>query len=155
MSNLGKWVKKSLWYPLLLLFNCWVVLNSLWPHSCSLPDSSGDSQGKNAGMACHFLPQGIFLTQGSNLCLLHWQVDSLPLSHLEGPLIPIKHLQTHCNEDQEISFSALGTEILFLRALAPRIQAAGWGATRKQLLCFRLTLQQVHRTPLGWPSFCV
>ena len=24
---------------------------------------------------------GIFLDQGSNLCLLHWQVDSLPLSH--------------------------------------------------------------------------
>jgi len=24
---------------------------------------------------------GIFLDQGSNLCLLHWQADSLPLSH--------------------------------------------------------------------------
>ena len=24
---------------------------------------------------------GIFLDQGSNLCLLHWEVDSLPLSH--------------------------------------------------------------------------
>ena len=32
-------------------------------------------------MGCHFLLQGIFLTQGSNPCLLHWQVDSLPLSH--------------------------------------------------------------------------
>ena len=33
----------------------------------------------------HFLLQGIFLTQGSNPCLLcplHWQVDSLPLRHL-------------------------------------------------------------------------
>ena len=27
-----------------------------------------------------FLLQGIFLTQGSNLYLLHWQADSLPLS---------------------------------------------------------------------------
>ena len=36
-------------------------------------------------MGCHFLLQGIFLTQGSNprlLCLLHWQVDDLPLSPL-------------------------------------------------------------------------
>ena len=33
---------------------------------------------------CHFLLQGIFLTQGSNLCLLHWQTDSLPLSHQRG-----------------------------------------------------------------------
>ena len=37
--------------------------------------------GKNIGMACHFLLQGIFLTQGWNLRLQHWQVDSLPLSH--------------------------------------------------------------------------
>ena len=32
-------------------------------------------------MDCHFLLQGIFLTQGSNQCLLHllhWQVDFLP-----------------------------------------------------------------------------
>ena len=29
---------------------------------------------------------GIFLDQGSNPCLLNWQVDSLPLSHWGGPL---------------------------------------------------------------------
>ena len=34
---------------------------------------------------CHFLLQGIFLTQGLNLSLLHWQVDSLLLSHLGSP----------------------------------------------------------------------
>ena len=28
---------------------------------------------------------GIFLDQGTNLCLLHWQADSLPLSHQGGP----------------------------------------------------------------------
>ena len=32
-------------------------------------------------MGCHSLLQGIFLTQGSNPCLLHWQENSLPLSH--------------------------------------------------------------------------
>ena len=39
-------------------------------------------------MVCHFLLQGIFPTQGSNpclLCLLYWQADSLPLSHLGRP----------------------------------------------------------------------
>ena len=30
-----------------------------------------DSPGKNTGMGCHFLLQGIFLTQGSSLHLLH------------------------------------------------------------------------------------
>ena len=41
--------------------------------------------GKNTGAGCHFLLQGIFPTQGSNpclSCLLHWQVDSLPLAPL-------------------------------------------------------------------------
>ena len=36
-------------------------------------------------MGSHFLLQGIFPTQGSNPRLLNWQVDSLPLSHLESP----------------------------------------------------------------------
>ena len=37
---------------------------------------------------CHFLLQGIFPTQGSNLRLLLWWADSLLLSHL-GSLKPI------------------------------------------------------------------
>ena len=39
-----------------------------------------DFPGKNSGVGCHFLLQGIFPTPGSNPCLLyllHWQVDSL------------------------------------------------------------------------------
>ena len=36
-------------------------------------------------MGSHFLLQGIFLTQGSNTCCLHWQADSLPLSHQRSP----------------------------------------------------------------------
>ena len=44
-----------------------------------------DSPGKNTGVGCHFLLQGIFPNKELNpclLCLLHWQADSLPLSHL-------------------------------------------------------------------------
>ena len=36
------------------------------------------SPGKNTGVGCHAPLQRIFLTQGSNPGLLHWQVDSLP-----------------------------------------------------------------------------
>ena len=42
--------------------------------------------GKTIGMGCHFLLQGIFPTQGLNPSLLHWQVDSLPLSHQGSPV---------------------------------------------------------------------
>ena len=48
------------------------------------PLSMGFSRQEH-GMGCHFLSQGIFLTQGSNLHLLHWQVDSLPVSHQGSP----------------------------------------------------------------------
>ena len=60
------------------------------PMDCSPSGSSvhGDSLGKNIGVGCHFLLQGILLAQGSNSCLLHWQVDSLPLSPWGGPLSP-------------------------------------------------------------------
>ena len=40
-----------------------------------------DSPGKNTGVGCHALLQGIVPIQGSNLCLLsllHWQAGSLP-----------------------------------------------------------------------------
>ena len=48
------------------------------PMDCSPPGSSVHGiffffffSGKNTGVGCHFLLQGIFLIQGSNLCLLH------------------------------------------------------------------------------------
>ena len=42
--------------------------------------------GKNTGVCCYFLLQGIFLIQESNLHLLHWQADSLQLSHQGSPI---------------------------------------------------------------------
>ena len=50
---------------------------------------SWDFPGKNIGVGCYFLPQGIFLSQGSNLCCLHWQAHSLPMSYQESPQISL------------------------------------------------------------------
>ena len=44
------------------------------------------------GKGCPLLLKGIFLVQGSNpwlFCSLHWQADSLPLSHLGNPILKI------------------------------------------------------------------
>ena len=65
---------------------CSVVSNSLLLHRLQLARffSPWNFLGKNTEVGFHFLLKDIFLTQGSNpllLCLLHWQVDSLPLSH--------------------------------------------------------------------------
>ena len=49
-----------------------------------------DYPGKNSAVGCHFLLQGIFPIQGSNLCLLHllrWQADTLPLRHVGSPVL--------------------------------------------------------------------
>ena len=61
--------------------------------------------GKNTGVGCHFLFQGVFLTQESNWCLLHWQADSLPPgSHKES--------DTH-------AFCSVLTEVMFLFVFPP------------------------------------
>ena len=67
------------------LFVLWTVVHQA-PLSMGFP-------GKNTGMGCHFLLQGIFLSQGLNLhlsSLLNWQADSLLLA-------PILHIHTHTN----------------------------------------------------------
>ena len=63
-------------------------------HQASL--SMGFFSGKNTGPSYHFLLQGIFLTQGSNLRLRYlqpWQVDSLPPRH-QGSPVPFYFAQT-------------------------------------------------------------
>ena len=68
------------------MLSCSVMSNSLWLNGLrpSRPLCPWTFPG-NTGVDCHFLLQGVFLTQGSNLhlsSLLHWQADSLPLSQL-------------------------------------------------------------------------
>ena len=89
------YIQTALWSSLLFFFPLCSV-TKLCPTLCdsmnySPPGSSvhGDSPGKNTGVGCHFLLQGICLTQRSNLYLLHWQADSLPPSHLGSPFFPL------------------------------------------------------------------
>ena len=55
-------------------------------YSCQIPVHEISQAGILEWVAISFL-QGIFLTQGLNLCLLHRQADSLPLSLLASPLL--------------------------------------------------------------------
>ena len=68
-------------------FSCVQLFVTLWTivHQAH----SQDSPGKNTGMGCHALLQGIFSTQESNphlLRLLHCRQILHPLSHLGSPL---------------------------------------------------------------------
>ena len=68
-----------------------------------------DSPGKNSGVGCHALLQGIFLTQESNLrllCLLHWQEGSLPLA-------PPGKLWSHCTYTQQMLTHVLPNKLMY------------------------------------------
>ena len=57
---------------------------SVTPWTIAQPPLSRGFSWQDNGVSCHFLLQEIFLTQGSNphlLCLLHWQMNSLPRCH--------------------------------------------------------------------------
>ena len=54
-----------------------------------------DSPGKNTGVG--WLLQGIFPAQGLNLCLLHWQADSLPLA-LNSFQQHLSNINVHMNQ---------------------------------------------------------
>jgi len=59
------------------------------PMNCSPPGSSvlGHFPGKNTGVVCHALLQGLFSTQGSNLGIPHCRLILYHLSHQGSPRI--------------------------------------------------------------------
>ena len=65
------------------VLSCSVMLDSLWPHGLQPTKffCPWNSAGKNTGVGSHSLLQGIFLTQGSNACLLHCRQILYCLNH--------------------------------------------------------------------------
>ena len=86
--------------------SCSVMSDCSWPHGLEPArlHCPWNSPGKNTGVGCHFLLQGIFPSQGSNLCLLHWQEDSLLPSHLRTlrPILIIKIITRACQEEVSV-----------------------------------------------------
>ena len=84
LSRFGRYSVPTLLYAVCyakMLQSCLTLLqpHGLWPTRLHC---QWDFSGKNTGVGCHALLQGIFPTQGSNLHLLHllhWQLCSLPL----------------------------------------------------------------------------
>ena len=79
LSNLAKVTE----WPSSLMLRSLVMSDSLGSMDCSPPGSSvcGDSPGKNTGVGCHALFQGIFPTQGSNPGLPYFKWILYHLSH--------------------------------------------------------------------------
>ena len=67
-----------------------VELRLLVPESCPAVAAAGLQSTGSIVVAhglCCFLACGFFPDQESNPCLLHWQVDSLSLSHQGSPVV--------------------------------------------------------------------
>ena len=100
------------------------------PVDCSPPGSSvhGDSPGKNTGIGCHALLQGIFPAQESNLGLRHCRQILYCLSHQESPrqlrdqeknaLISSKSSSHHHPQAASVK---VGQEVLHEAALQPSL----------------------------------
>ena len=75
-----------------MLFCCCLLMPVSLPPCGLYPTRSlclWDSPGKNTGVGCHFLLQGIIPTPEEDpdlLCLLHWQAGPLPLAPPGEPL---------------------------------------------------------------------
>ena len=92
LKNKADWItlfflKRYSIFIVVWLLSCFWLLFDLMDYSPSYSSVHGIFLGKNSGVGCHFLLHGIFLAQGLNSYLLHWQVDSLPLSHLGSHFI--------------------------------------------------------------------
>jgi len=89
-SSCGEWGSSLLWW---VGFSPWRVLECAGFSSCSVRawwlwfpglQSTSSVVAERVGPSCS-APRGVFLDQRWNLCLLHWQVDSLPVSHQGSP----------------------------------------------------------------------
>ena len=86
LNNLFRILSHALysWCCAKLLQSCPRLFVTTWTVARQAP-LSWDSLGKNTGVGCHFLLQGIFPTQGSNLDLLHCRQTLYCLSHQGSP----------------------------------------------------------------------
>ena len=93
---------------LLLLFSRSVMSDSLQPHGAhQAPLSMGFPRQEYLEMDCHFLLQGIFLTQGVNPRLLHWLAGGFFTSEPPGNPRSIhnntfKSIGYHCYQQRKL-----------------------------------------------------
>ena len=73
----------------MVMFCVCSVMSNSDPMDCSPPGSSvyGDSPGRDNGVGCHALLQGIFPTQGSNPGLPHCRQILYCLNHQGNPMV--------------------------------------------------------------------
>ena len=108
------------------------------PMDCSMPGSSahGDSPGKNTGVGCHSLLQGIFSTQGSNPDLTHCKQILYLLSHQGSPLntvLVLKLLKRQLEMQRDYNHDTISKCSTARQPWTRKRESVVWPGVRKQL----------------------
>ena len=95
--------------------------------NCSLPGFSvqADSPGKNTGVDCHALLQGIFPSQGSNPGLLDYRRILYQLSYQRSTKMGLSGLESRCQQGCFLS-GGWRREFVFLPFSASRGHRISW-----------------------------
>ena len=120
---------------------------------CSLPGSSAHgTPGKNTGVGCHALLQGIFSTRGSNLsllCLL--QVCSLPLAPPEKSIVDSSNYFSSWSGESKKLEAIVG--FFFFNTLSLLHNPSIWQLKRKKNLSWVNIIRTIPRAPTISHSF--
>ena len=108
----------SLTLSLKVSVSCSLVSDSLQPHGLKLTRllCSWNSPCKDTGVGSHSLLQGVFLTQGLNLGLLHYRQI---LYHLRYQRSPLSNLSISIKCSNTAGIKARGQRLLFAWDLRP------------------------------------
>ena len=130
------------------------------PVDYSLPGFSVHEilQGKNTGMGCHVLLQGIFQTQGLNLVLLHCRQILYHLSYQGSPLLSMHPTYTSLEKEMTTHSSILAWKIPWTeepgRLLSIGLQRVGHNWSNLAFTSLRLlTPNSQSNFPLHPPPF--
>ena len=103
-----------------------LTLVAPWTVAHQAPQSKGFSR-QESWVGYHFLLQGIFLNQGLNPCLLHWQAGSLPRSHLgrewcKDTLVPERNfcLEVTWRTERELEMDEFSHQVMGCYFILPR-----------------------------------
>ena len=89
----GIWVSRM--YSLSVVLSRVRPFATLWTVAHQAPLSMGFFQARILEWVAREDLQGIFPTQGSSVGLVHWQADSLPVTHLGSPPNYLLHCTTN------------------------------------------------------------
>ena len=105
-----------------------------------------DFPGKDTGKGCHFLLQELFSAQGSNphfLCLLHWQMGSLPLGPPGKPswsIVDLYYFSFRCIEHESVTHTHTH---IYIHSFLDSFSYRPLGSVEQSFLCYTVGSYQL------------